>query len=245
MADDLVRQPMRVIAGSPRGRRLEGTRRGHPPDDGPGPRGALLVAGDAGPRCASCSTCIAGSGSIGLEALSRGAAEVVFVETRPEGTGGAQGQHRRGRTGRRGRRQATSASYLRDATAKFDLVFVDPPYALPLASVEEILGRVKTRLKPARCGRGAPQVRDSGIPSVPGLVAGGSNAGTATPRSLDSRSRRTVDHRPGTRKFRSADQGPSRCDRPLRQPLRPGGGRRGAQSLEATRCSPPRSASRC
>jgi 16S rRNA (guanine966-N2)-methyltransferase len=73
----------------------------------------------------------AGSGSLGLEALSRGAASVVFVE-----------QSRRSLTvlerniaalGCREQctiHQAEVFWYLRNTRQQFDLVFADPPYAL-------------------------------------------------------------------------------------------------------------------
>ncbi len=89
----------------------------------------------------------AGSGSLGLESLSRGAAEATFVEQgRPAlevlranveavGLGGAvvAGDVR---------------SFLARTSQMFDVVFVDPPYALELASVEEILQLVTVLVSP-------------------------------------------------------------------------------------------------
>ena len=78
----------------------------------------------------------AGSGALGLEAASRGAAEVVLVErAKPAAdacrrnadavTRSARGRAPRIRVAMRG-----VASYLESATGPFDLVFVDPPYDL-------------------------------------------------------------------------------------------------------------------
>ena len=80
----------------------------------------------------------AGSGSLGLEALSRGAESSVFVE--------------QGRAALDALRENVEmigldgvvvavdvASFLRSTPEQFDVVFVDPPYALELASVSEIL----------------------------------------------------------------------------------------------------------
>ena len=80
----------------------------------------------------------AGSGSLGLEALSRGADSVQFIES--------------GRQALEALRENVDAvglggavvvsdvtAYLERCSEQFDLVFVDPPYALELASVGEIL----------------------------------------------------------------------------------------------------------
>ncbi len=83
----------------------------------------------------------AGSGALGLEAASRGAAEVVLVEkAKPAAdicrrnadavTRAAQGHRPRIRVAMR-----SVASYLESATGPFDLVFIDPPYDLGEAAV--------------------------------------------------------------------------------------------------------------
>jgi 16S rRNA (guanine966-N2)-methyltransferase len=73
----------------------------------------------------------AGSGAVGIEALSRGAAEVVFVER-----AAAALKVLRGNLDRLGLRSGirivagSAGGFLRkpDAAAGFDLVFLDPPY---------------------------------------------------------------------------------------------------------------------
>jgi len=132
---------MRVIAGIAKGRRLlaprgEGTR----PMMDRAREGLFSSLGGAvaGSRVLDL---YAGTGSLGLEALSRGAADAVFVE--------------RGRAALAALRENVAAvglggevvagdveAYLERAAGRFDLVFVDPPYALPLASVERDLGRL-------------------------------------------------------------------------------------------------------
>lgn len=84
----------------------------------------------------------AGSGALGLEAASRGAADVVLVE-RAKGAADvcrrnadAVGRALRGRPVRVQVAPRSVASYLETAVGPFDLVFVDPPYELgeaPLA----------------------------------------------------------------------------------------------------------------
>lgn len=75
----------------------------------------------------------AGSGAVGLEALSRGAAQVVFVERAPEALKVLRGNLARLRITAGFHVQPGSvAAYLRRARASraagFDLVFLDPPY---------------------------------------------------------------------------------------------------------------------
>ena len=81
----------------------------------------------------------AGSGAVGLEAASRGAAPVVLVEAdRPtakliEANARDLGLHVEVRTGR--------AETLGISPGRgFDLVFLDPPYGVPTKDVEALLG---------------------------------------------------------------------------------------------------------
>ncbi|MDF2575213.1 MAG: rRNA ((966)-N(2))-methyltransferase RsmD [Agromyces sp.] len=83
----------------------------------------------------------AGSGALGLEAASRGAADVVLVE-RAKGAAdvcrrNADAVRRalRGRATRVSVAARSVASYLESAVGPFDLVFIDPPYELGEASV--------------------------------------------------------------------------------------------------------------
>jgi 16S rRNA (guanine966-N2)-methyltransferase len=130
---------MRVIAGIAKGRRLLAPRGGGTrPMMDRAREGLFSSLGDAvaGARVLDL---YAGSGSLGLEALSRGAAAAVFVE--------------RGRPALAALRANVAAvglggevvagdvdAYLGREPGLFDLAFVDPPYAVPLASVEQTLG---------------------------------------------------------------------------------------------------------
>ncbi len=71
----------------------------------------------------------AGSGAVGLEALSRGALQVVFVERAPAALSVLRmNLERLGlRSGFRLQSTAVGA-YLRKGGAVFDLIFLDPPY---------------------------------------------------------------------------------------------------------------------
>lgn len=79
-----------------------------------------------------CLDLFAGSGALGLEALSRGAREVVFVEQDPKVVGylretlarldAPEGQVRAG----------DALQFLRADSSRFDIVFLDPPFGLKL-----------------------------------------------------------------------------------------------------------------
>ncbi|MUN08537.1 16S rRNA (guanine(966)-N(2))-methyltransferase RsmD [Agromyces luteolus] len=88
----------------------------------------------------------AGSGALGLEAASRGAAEVVLVEkARPAAevcrrNAAALARAARGAAAPRVRVEARSvASYLESAAGGVDLAFVDPPYDLGEAELAKDL----------------------------------------------------------------------------------------------------------
>jgi 16S rRNA (guanine966-N2)-methyltransferase len=73
----------------------------------------------------------AGSGAMGLEALSRGAAEVLFVETAEPALATIRANLAAFGLGARGRllrQDATRLGRPADAEARFELAFLDPPY---------------------------------------------------------------------------------------------------------------------
>lgn len=81
---------------------------------------------------ARCLDLFAGSGAVGLEALSRGAREVVMVEREARATSylretgtmlGSEGLHVI---------QGDALHYLQGADEPFDIVFIDPPFRLGL-----------------------------------------------------------------------------------------------------------------
>ena len=78
---------------------------------------------------ASCLDLFAGSGALGFEALSRGARECVFVENEPVVAAALAAS-----VAALGDRRSTIVNgdafrYLGGAARRFDLVFVDPPFA--------------------------------------------------------------------------------------------------------------------
>jgi 16S rRNA (guanine966-N2)-methyltransferase len=87
----------------------------------------------------------AGSGSLGLEALSRGAGSAVFVERSRPAVAALRSNMAAVGLGGEIVTSDVEAFLARDA-GTYDVVFVDPPYAAPLASVESILALLLPRL---------------------------------------------------------------------------------------------------
>ena len=160
---------MRIIAGRHRGRPLHAPR-GR--DTRPTPdrvRESLFAMLDGMDACAGARALdlFAGSGSLGLEALSRGAAHVTLVD---QGSGPQAAIARsiadlgeETRTRVLGQRAQTAVERLREDGESFDLVFADPPYLLGedelarlLASLEDLLDGLSALLVVERSVR-SPQ----------------------------------------------------------------------------------------
>lgn len=136
----------RVIAGTLGGRRLAtpSGRDTRPTSDRV--REALFnsLAGRlAGARFADL---YAGSGAVGIEALSRGAAHALFVESSPKAT-----RVLRENLATLGVAHAAevvtapvASALARDPGAPYDVVFADPPYAQPDAELAEVLEALVT-----------------------------------------------------------------------------------------------------
>lgn len=90
----------------------------------------------------------AGSGALGLEAASRGAAEVVLVERAKAAAdvcrrnADAVGRALRGRPVRVRVAMRSAAAYLETAAGGFDLVFIDPPYELDESALANDLAKL-------------------------------------------------------------------------------------------------------
>lgn len=85
----------------------------------------------------------AGSGALGLEALSRGAAFAEFVES--DAKAAAVIKRNLADLGASGTVTRTTAEkyVLRPAPGPFDLIFLDPPYALPTAAVGALVAALR------------------------------------------------------------------------------------------------------
>ena len=133
---------MRIIAGEWRGRPLkapagQGTR---PTSDRTRETLFSMLASRLGSfEGLRVADLYAGSGALGLEALSRGAAHATFVENDPQATAIIRANAAALKAGERVEIRSLSAAML-PPTQPFDLVFADPPYApgSGTAVVEEV-----------------------------------------------------------------------------------------------------------
>jgi 16S rRNA (guanine966-N2)-methyltransferase len=123
------RNSVRIIAGAWRGRRI------HFPDMPalrPTPdrvRETLFNWLQHSVAESRCLDLFAGSGALGLEALSRGAKEVVFVEQFPAAARALQEQLVRfGGEGKGRVMEMGAARFLRTPAEPFDIAFLDPPF---------------------------------------------------------------------------------------------------------------------
>jgi 16S rRNA (guanine966-N2)-methyltransferase len=123
------RNSVRIIAGAWRGRRI------HFPDMPalrPTPdrvRETLFNWLQHSVADSRCLDLFAGSGALGLEALSRGAREAVFVEQFPVAARALQEQLARFGGAAKGRiLEMGAARFLRTPGAPFDIAFLDPPF---------------------------------------------------------------------------------------------------------------------
>lgn len=132
---------MRVIAGTARGHRLTA-----PPGRGVRPtadrvREALFSSLAAAVPGARVLDLFAGSGALGIEALSRGAAHATLVER--DRSAAAVVDANLARTGLSDQatlRRGDAGEFVRSPTGgPFDIVLLDPPYDLPLPAVYELV----------------------------------------------------------------------------------------------------------
>jgi 16S rRNA (guanine966-N2)-methyltransferase len=130
---------MRVIGGAERGRRLKAPRgrRTRPTAD----RMRVTLFDILGPTVAGARVLdlFAGTGAVGIEALSRGAARAVFVERDRDALRALRANLAALRLGRQAARVVAGdvvavLPALAATEAPVDLVFVDPPYASDAAA---------------------------------------------------------------------------------------------------------------
>lgn len=155
---------MRIIAGAARGRKLQGPRTMDTRPMTDRAREGLFSSLAAVIPGADVLDLYAGSGSLGLEALSRGAASATFVEHGAEARRALQANIER--VGLGGTMVASTVeAFLRSDTGQYDLAFVDPPYAHSVASVAEVTRDLAPRLRPGgivilhrRAGEARPEI---------------------------------------------------------------------------------------
>lgn len=162
---------LRIISGTHRGRRLAALRGKTTRPTAERVREAIFNILADRPRRAQVLDLYAGSGAMGLEAISRGAAWALMVEKDPAAV--LTIQRNIGKLALESSAQVLrwdierNLSCLRPFAQRFDLVFVDPPYDIGL--VEASLGH----LAAAGCLKaGAWVVVECGPKDAPAAVSG-------------------------------------------------------------------------
>jgi 16S rRNA (guanine966-N2)-methyltransferase len=162
---------MRITGGEARGRRLRGPRDSQTRPTADRVREAIFDI--LGPRISGSSflDIFAGTGAVGIEALSRGASRVVFLESRPAnlvligdnlllGEWSGKCEVIDGDAGR-------AIGALRRRGDEFDVVFLDPPYdrpdvAVTVAASATLLaagGRLLVEHRSSQAPPGAPSLK--------------------------------------------------------------------------------------
>ena len=132
---------MRVTGGSVKGRRLRATRAASMRPTTDTARRTMFDILGARPRGAVVLDLFAGAGTLGIEALSRGAREATFVEKDREACGIiARNLDLAGFSGVGLIKRADVVRFLSGTPeTAFDLVFLDPPYGRGLPFVARVL----------------------------------------------------------------------------------------------------------
>jgi 16S rRNA (guanine966-N2)-methyltransferase len=137
---------VRVIGGEAKGTRLVGPRGGIRPVSDRAREGVFASLGGlvAGARCLDL---YAGTGALGVEALSRGAARCVFVDSSVSAVRTIRENLSRAGFADRGLvLRAEVRRFLARPSDPFDLVFADPPYAIRKGTLGVVLNALARRL---------------------------------------------------------------------------------------------------
>jgi 16S rRNA (guanine966-N2)-methyltransferase len=137
---------VRVIGGEAKGTRLAGPRGGIRPVTDRAREGLFSSLGAlvVGARCLDL---YAGTGALGVEALSRGAAECVFVDSSASAVRTIrENLSRAGFAARALVLRAEVRRFLARPGDPFDLAFADPPYAIPRGALSAVLDALTNRL---------------------------------------------------------------------------------------------------
>jgi 16S rRNA (guanine966-N2)-methyltransferase len=114
---------------------------------------------------ARCLDLFAGSGALGVEALSRGAAHVTFVEREPQVARHIEETLERLQVTNSSVFSLDALQFLRTAPQPFDIVFLDPPYA------SDLLARACAQLANgwlnSRCWIYLESAADASLPELP------------------------------------------------------------------------------
>jgi 16S rRNA (guanine966-N2)-methyltransferase len=141
-----MKSQIRIIGGCWRGRKLNVV-------DAPGLRPTpdriretLFNWLAQGCRDACVLDCFAGSGALGFEALSRGAAKLVAIERQKQAAAGLRAEAKRLQSDAVEVLEGDALQLIGRLRQGFDIVFVDPPYAEP-----ELRQQIFAKLESADC----------------------------------------------------------------------------------------------
>jgi 16S rRNA (guanine966-N2)-methyltransferase len=155
---------IRIIGGEHRGRRIEVPRRAELRPTPDRVRETLFNWLGQTLEGRSCLDLFAGSGALGFEAASRGAARVVMVENDRAVFAVLQKTRELIRARQVDIVLADAFDYLARSTERFDVVFLDPPFRQN-GLLERLIERLPERLAPgARVYVEAPQPLEPGEP---------------------------------------------------------------------------------
>jgi 16S rRNA (guanine966-N2)-methyltransferase len=132
---------VRVVAGSARGTRLAPVPAGTRPMSDRAREGLFSSLGSVeGSRVLDL---FAGTGAMGIEALSRGAATVLFLDSAPAAARTIRENLRRTGLESQGTvRRVDGLREIRQKPGQFDLIVLDPPYGLPGRVLEAVLSEI-------------------------------------------------------------------------------------------------------
>jgi 16S rRNA (guanine966-N2)-methyltransferase len=133
---------VRIVAGSAKGTRLAAVPAGTRPVSDRAREGLFSSLGDLieGARVLDL---FAGTGAMGIEALSRGASSALFVDSASQAARAIAQNLQRTKLTQRGtiRRQDVLGA-LRSGVGSFDLVLLDPPYRTPADYLDRVLAEI-------------------------------------------------------------------------------------------------------
>jgi 16S rRNA (guanine966-N2)-methyltransferase len=133
---------VRIVAGSAKGIRLAAVPAGTRPVSDRAREGLFSSLG-ARVEGARVLDLFAGTGAMGIEALSRGAASALFLESAPRAVSAIrQNLQRTKLTEHASIRRQDVLRALRLGVDSFDLIILDPPYRLPGAYLEAVLAEI-------------------------------------------------------------------------------------------------------
>jgi 16S rRNA (guanine(966)-N(2))-methyltransferase RsmD len=161
---------LRIVGGSAGGRRLVAPKGGARPTTDRVKEALFNVLGGRIVGAAVLDL-YAGSGALGIEGLSRGAARAVFVDDDPSAVDAIrENLLAAGFVADAQVTRVTAAQFVAraDAALAFDLVFLDPPYDTPTAEVEGVLTALEASGLVAPGGRVVVErARTAGPPALP------------------------------------------------------------------------------